>query len=136
MDPLASSAPRTRSSRSTRLWLPLRDRREEGLVVIGNKEPKSKNIVGVGTLLDGDPTNNFLERAATFNPEGILHGALRITIAGTYAYILPRSISSSSISRIRSIRRSTATLGEADGLADPRGVQVQFRYGSSWTRKG
>ena len=25
--------------------------------------------------------------------------------------------------------RITATLGEADGLADPRGVQIQFRYG-------
>ena len=56
--------------------------KEEGLVVIGNKDPKSKNIIGVGTLLDGDPANNFLERAATFNPDGILHGARRITIAG------------------------------------------------------
>ena len=57
----------------------------EGLVVVGN--PKT----GVGTLLDGDPRNNFLTRAATFNPEGRLNGARRITIAGTYAYILLRS---------------------------------------------
>ena len=47
-------------------------------------DPKS----GVGTLLDGNPRNNFLNRAATFNPEGKLNGARRITIAGAYAYIL------------------------------------------------
>jgi hypothetical protein len=35
-------------------------------------------------LLDGNPSNNFL-RAATFNPDGILAGATRITIAGAYA---------------------------------------------------
>ena len=53
--------------------------REEGLVVVG--DPKK----GVGTLLDGDPQNNFLKRGATFNPEGKLTGAHRVTIAGTYA---------------------------------------------------
>ncbi len=39
------------------------------------------------TLLDGNPANNFLKSAATFNPNGVLNGARRITIAGTYAYI-------------------------------------------------
>ena len=34
------------------------------------------------------PKNNFIGRAATFNPGGILNGARRITIAGTFAYIL------------------------------------------------
>ena len=37
-------------------------------------------VVGVGTLLDGNPINNFVERAATFNPDGILYGASAITI--------------------------------------------------------
>ncbi len=60
---------------------------EEGLVIVGN-DIKSKNGAGVGTLLDGNPSNNFLTRAATFNPDGILTGARRITMAGTYAYIL------------------------------------------------
>src|SRR5258708_7413193 len=32
--------------------------------------------------------------------------------------------------------RVTATLGEADGLVDPRGVQVQFRYGFVVDRDG
>ena len=50
--------------------------REEGLI-----------LVGAGTLLDGNPLNNYLERALTFNPNGILCGAESITIVGTYAYI-------------------------------------------------
>ena len=103
--------------------------REEGLIVVGNKDPKSKNIIGVGTLLDGNPANNFLERAATFNPDGILTGARRITIAGTYAYILtPKNLVVVSLDDPFH-PKVTATLGEADGLVDPRGVQIQFRYG-------
>jgi len=47
---------------------------EEGLVVIGNPDLKSK-APGVGTLLDGNPANNFLKRAITFNPNGVLNGA-------------------------------------------------------------
>ena len=64
--------------------------REEGLIVIGDPDLKGKSP-GVLTLLDGNPRNNFLKRAATFNPGGVLTGARRITIAGTYAYILTRS---------------------------------------------
>ena len=44
-------------------------------------------LVGAGTLLDGNPLNNFLKRELTFNPDGILCGARAITIVGTYAYI-------------------------------------------------
>jgi hypothetical protein len=103
--------------------------REEGLVVIGNKDPKSRNIAGVGTLLDGNPANNFLERAATFNPDGLLTGARRITIAGTYAYILtPKNLVVVSLADPLH-PMVVAQLGEAEGLVDPRGVQIQFRYG-------
>ena len=44
-------------------------------------------MVGAGTLLDGNPLNNFLKRELTFNPDGLLCGANAITIVGTYAYI-------------------------------------------------
>ena len=44
-------------------------------------------VVDVMTLADGDPSNNFLERAATFNPEGILRGAVNLTVAGHFIYI-------------------------------------------------
>jgi hypothetical protein len=45
-------------------------------------------IVDVMTLVDGDPRNNFLKRAVTFNPSGVLNGAVNLAIAGNYAYIL------------------------------------------------
>src|SRR2546426_677969 len=44
-------------------------------------------LVGAGTLLDGNPLNNFLKRDLTFNPDGLLCGARAITFAGTYAYV-------------------------------------------------
>ncbi len=45
-------------------------------------------LVGAGTLLDGNPLNNYLERALTFNPEGILNGARAIHFHGTFAYVI------------------------------------------------
>jgi hypothetical protein len=44
-------------------------------------------MIGAGTLLDGNPLNNFLKRTATFNPDGVLNGAAAISIIGTYAYV-------------------------------------------------
>jgi hypothetical protein len=110
--------------------------RDEGLVVIGNRDPRSRNMVGVGTLLDGNPANNFLERAATFNPNGALSGARRITIAGTYAYVLTTThlVVVSLADPLHP--HITATLGEADGLLEPRGVQIQFRYAFVVDRRG
>ena len=84
-------------------------------------------LVGAGTLLDGDPTNNFLERAVTFNPDGILDGARSITIAGTCAYIccdaglVVVSIDNPLEPRV------TAVLGP-ETLEHPTSVQIQFRY--------
>jgi hypothetical protein len=44
-------------------------------------------VVGAGTLLDGNPLNNFVKRSLTFNPDGILCGATGIFMVGTYGYI-------------------------------------------------
>jgi hypothetical protein len=43
--------------------------------------------VMAGTLLDGDPTNNFLQRHLTFNPNGILNGAVNGVVAGNHMYV-------------------------------------------------
>jgi hypothetical protein len=109
--------------------------REEGLVVIGNRDAKSRNLAGVGTLLDGNPENNFLERAATFNPGGVLTGARRITIAGTYAYILTEKALVVVNLEDPLHPRVTAELG-APALVEPRGVQIQFRYAFVVDRDG
>jgi len=49
---------------------------EEGLI-----------LVNVNTLADGDPRNNMLKRAVTWNPGNVLKGARHITLGGHYAYI-------------------------------------------------
>src|SRR2546426_4577911 len=100
--------------------------KEEGLVIIGDPNLKSKSP-GVGTLLDGNPANNFLKRALAFNPGGVLNGAHRITIAGTFAYILTdKSLVVVDLDNPLA-PKVTATIGAPD-LDDPRGIAVQFRY--------
>lgn len=107
---------------------------EEGLVVIGNPDLES-TAPGVVTLLDGNPANNFLERALTFNPNGALHGARRITIAGTYAYILcDRGLVVVDIHDPLH-PAITAEIGAPD-LMNPAGVAVQFRYAFVVDREG
>ena len=51
--------------------------REEGLI-----------LVDVNTLSDGEPRNNVLKRAVTWNDSGILAGARHLTLGGYYAYII------------------------------------------------
>ncbi len=88
--------------------------REEGLV-----------LSTAATLLDGNPENNFLERAATFNPNGILDGAVNIEIAGHYAYILcDQGLVIVNIDD----PLNPQVAGQVTGIRDPRSVAIQFRY--------
>ncbi len=108
--------------------------REEGLVVIGTPSLKAKSP-GVGTLLDGNPANNFLQRGLAFNPDGALTGARRITIAGTYAYVLTDKALVVVDLDNPLAPKITATIG-APALNDPRAVAVQFRYAFVIDREG
>ena len=98
----------------------------EGLVVIGDPDPKSKRP-GVSTLLDGNPQNNFLKRALAFNPEGILNGARRITIAGTYAYMLCDQ-GLVVVDLDNPLQPKIAAKIGAPELQEPQGIAIQFRY--------
>jgi hypothetical protein len=95
--------------------------REEGLI-----------LIGAATLLDGDPRNNFLQRALTFNPDNTLRGANHVVTAGNYAYV--------------SCDRGVAVI-DIDNPAQPRivamiplegagHVAVQFRYAFVCDREG
>ena len=44
-------------------------------------------LVNVDTLADGDPRNNRLRRAVTWNEGGVLNGARHVVLAGHFAYI-------------------------------------------------
>jgi hypothetical protein len=108
--------------------------REEGLVVIGNPDLKAKSP-GVGTLLDGNPANNFLRRGLAFNPDGILTGARRIAIAGNYAYILTDKNLVVVDLQNPAAPKITATIGSPT-VDDPRGIAIQFRYAFVVDRSG
>jgi len=106
----------------------------EGLVVVGDPNVKGKSP-GVSTLLDGNPRNNFLKRALAFNPNGILNGARRITIAGTYAYILcDRGLVVVDLDNPLA-PKVTAETG-APELVEPQGIAIQFRYAFVVDRQG
>jgi hypothetical protein len=86
---------------------------EEGLI-----------LVDVNTLADGEFRNNFLKRALTWNPDGILNGARHATVAGDDVYV--------------STPKGIVVLSLADplrprllGVVDVPGAiasMVQFRY--------
>jgi hypothetical protein len=86
---------------------------EEGLI-----------LVNVNTLADGEPRNNHLQRALTWNPGGLLNGARHITIGGYYLYIsTPRGIAIVSVDD----PLKPALVAEV-ALGDARFSALQFRY--------
>jgi hypothetical protein len=100
-------------------WVFITDR-EEGLV-----------MVTVGTLLDGDPDNNFFDREKIirFNPGGKLTGAMHSFMAGTNLYVVGKN--GLFVVGLRNDALAAPVLaGELSaGLKHPRAVGVQFRYG-------
>ena len=98
--------------------------KEEGLIT-----------VGAGTLLDGNPLNNFLKREVTFNPNGILCGAKAITIVGTYAYICcDKGIVVVSLADPK-CPQVVNVIGE-EIVHKPVAFQAQFRYGFACDEEG
>jgi hypothetical protein len=84
-------------------------------------------LVGAGTLLDGNPVNNFLKREVTFNPNNLLKGASYVTIVGTYAYVCcDAGLVIIDIADPKKPQVSQV-IGN-DILHHPTAVQVQFRF--------
>lgn len=89
---------------------------EEGMVMIN-----------VGTLLDGNPENNFVKRDITFNPNGILHGAESINVVGNYAYVCCDA-GLVVVSLEEPTKPKVVSVVGNDFLKNPRDIQIQFRY--------
>ncbi|MFO1466322.1 MAG: hypothetical protein U1F35_07780 [Steroidobacteraceae bacterium] len=89
-------------------------------------------LVDVNTLADGDPLNNHLRRALTWNPGGLLDGARHVTVGGEHLYVIAD--------------RGLVILDLADPLAprleavialeDGRASALQFRYLFVTDRRG
>jgi len=86
---------------------------EEGLIV-----------ADVNTLSDGEPRNNFFERKATWNENGVLDGASHLTIAGYYFYITtPKGVVVLNMDD-----PTKPKLLNIIPMKNPRATTVQFRY--------
>lgn len=86
---------------------------EEGLI-----------LTDVNTLADGEPRNNFLTRALTWNEKGILNGARHLTIGGRYFYIA----ADAGIVILDMNQPLAPKLIAVVPLRDVRASALQFRY--------
>ena len=81
-------------------------------------------LTNINTLADGNPRNNILKRALTWNAGGILKGARHITIGGHFVYIVADvgvvilSLDDPLHPRVESVVP----------LQDARATALQFRY--------
>jgi hypothetical protein len=120
VDPLRLHKPENKEQPVSPLyaWVFVTDR-EEGLV-----------MVTVGTLLDGNPDNNFFdkEKVIRFNPDGKLTGAMHSFMAGTNLYVVGKN-GLFVVGLRNDVLEAPMLAGElTDGLKNPRAVGVQFRY--------
>ncbi len=89
-------------------------------------------LVNVDTLSDGDPRNNNLKRAVTWNPGGVLNGARHVTLGGHFAYVAAASGLVVVDLDDPLNPRVAATLA----LPDMRASALQFRYLFVTTARG
>ncbi len=89
-------------------------------------------LTDVRTLADREPRNNFLNRALTWNPEGVLSGARHLTIAGSNIYVsTPREVVVVSVDE----PLQPQVLARIP-MDDPRATALQFRYLFVTTARG
>ena len=81
-------------------------------------------VVDVNTLADGEPRNNFFERALTWNPDGVLTGARHITIAGNWFFITTED----SVVVLDMTDPLAPKVAQTVAVDDPRATALQFRY--------
>ncbi|MBO9713243.1 hypothetical protein [Sphingomonas sp.] len=81
-------------------------------------------LVNVETLADGDFQNNFLKRAVTWNPDGVLNGARHIILAGEIAYIA----ADKGLVVVDLHDPLHPKLAAVRPLRDARASAIQFRY--------
>ena len=81
-------------------------------------------LVNVDTLADGEPRNNFLKRAATWNPDNALKGARHVTLAGNFAYVA----ADAGVAVIDLSDPLHPRLADMLRVHDARATALQFRY--------
>lgn len=84
-------------------------------------------LIAAGTLLDGNPLNNFLKKDLVFNPGGLLRGAKAITLSGTTAWICCHA-GLVVVSLEDPLKPVVLSVVGQDQLKNPTAVEIQFRY--------
>jgi hypothetical protein len=90
-------------------------------------------LVNVDTLADRDPTNNFFQRALTFNPNGALNGAENLTITGNYVYV---ACDRGLVIVDFSAPMAPKIIAEISSIVKATSITVQFRYAFVTDRDG
>lgn len=81
-------------------------------------------LIDINTFADGDLSNNFIERAVTWNPGGVLAGARHVTIGGRYAYVIAHS----GLVIVDLDDPLSPAVASTVSLNDARASALQFRY--------
>jgi hypothetical protein len=81
-------------------------------------------LVNIETMADGEFRNNFLKRAVTWNPDGILNGARHIILAGEIAYIA----ADAGLAVVDLHDPLNPRLAAVRPLRNARASAIQFRY--------
>ncbi len=127
----AVAAPTTIAPDPTRTHFPINREAEVSLVyayIYVADKYEGLVMVGAGTLLDGNPMNNYVKKDVVFNPGGLLCGARSIQVFGNYAYmgcdagLVVIDLTDPTKPRISSV------LGPEE-VGRPTSIGVQFRYG-------
>lgn len=81
-------------------------------------------LTDVNTLSDGEPRNNSLKRALTWNADGILNGARHMVMGGIYAYI----VADAGLVVVNLDQPLAPKLEAVVALNEGHSVALQFRY--------
>ena len=81
-------------------------------------------LINIETMADGEFRNNFLKRAVTWNPDGVLNGARHIVLAGEIAYIA----ADAGLVVVDLKDPLKPRLASVMPLTDARASAIQFRY--------
>jgi hypothetical protein len=81
-------------------------------------------LVDVETFADGEFRNNHLQRALTWNPDGVLNGARHVTLGGYFAYIATPD----ALVVVNLNDPLKPVLAARMALKDVRASALQFRY--------
>jgi len=98
---------------------------EEGLI-----------LVDIDTLADGDPENNRLARAVTFNHEGRLAGARMVKNWGSYAYVVSERTGLSVVDLSTPTAPNLVWQSAAGELEGARAIELQLHYAFVLDREG